>query len=405
MTETPLDAIKRFEDELIAIRRDIHAHPETRFEEHRTAALVATKLREWGIDEVTEGVGGTGVVGTLRGTRPGQRAIGLRADMDALFMEERTGLPHASTVPGKMHACGHDGHTAMLLGAAKYLSANRDFAGTVQLIFQPAEEAGTGAPAMIRDGLFERFPCDAVYGMHNSPGIPVGQFAIRPGPNLAGADFWGVTFTGTGGHGGAAPHLATDATVVLGHFLLGVHTIVARSLAPTEPAAVSVGHVHCGTPESPNVMPSRVLVRGTARYFEQRTQETIRRRLRDLAEGLAATYGVTAELEYQPLCIPTVNDVEKTGVARAAAGAVVGAAKVGEIPMSTGGEDFAFMLREKPGAFIRIGNGVNPDGSFHNVHTPLYDFNDEALAPGAAYWASLVRHELGWAGEEEARAA
>ncbi|MDT8266167.1 amidohydrolase, partial [Roseomonas sp. DSM 102946] len=278
-------------------------------------------------------------------------------------------------------------------------------AGTVQLIFQPAEEAGTGAPAMIRDGLFERFPCDAVYGMHNSPGIPVGQFAIRPGPNLAGADFWGVTFTGTGGHGGAAPHLATDATVVLGHFLLGVHTIVARSLAPTEPAAVSVGHVHCGTPESPNVMPSRVLVRGTARYFEQRTQETIRRRLRDLAEGLAATYGVTAELEYQPLCIPTVNDVEKTGVARAAAGAVVGAAKVGEIPMSTGGEDFAFMLREKPGAFIRIGNGVNPDGSFHNVHTPLYDFNDEALAPGAAYWASLVRHELGWAGEEEARAA
>jgi len=392
--QNPLDAIRAYEDELIAIRRDIHAHPETRFEEVRTAAIVAAKLRDWGLD-VTEKVGVTGVVGTLRGTRPGQRAVGLRADMDALFIEEETGLPYSSTVKGKMHACGHDGHTAMLLGAARYLSENRDFAGTVHLIFQPAEEAGTGAKAMLADGLFDRFPCDAVYGLHNSPGIPVGRFATRPGPMLAGADFWGVTFTGTGGHGGAAPHLASDVTVALGHFLLGVHTIAARSLAPTESAAISVGYVSGGATESPNVMPSTVEVRGTARYFEPRTQETIIRRLRELAEGLAAVHGCKAELDYQPLCIPTVNDAEKTVVARDAAAALVGAPQVGEVPPSTGGEDFSFMLREKPGAFMRIGNGSNPDGSFHNVHTPHYDFNDEALALGSAYWVSLVQRELG----------
>ncbi|MFC0410067.1 M20 aminoacylase family protein [Roseomonas elaeocarpi] len=392
--QNPLDAIRAYEGELIAIRRDIHAHPETRFEEVRTAGIVAEKLRDWGFD-VTEKVGVTGVVGTLRGTRPGQRAIGLRADMDALFIEEETGLPYASTVKGKMHACGHDGHTTMLLGAARYLSENRDFAGTVHLIFQPAEEAGTGAKAMLADGLFDRFPCDAVYGLHNSPGIPVGRFATRPGPMLAGADFWGVTFTGTGGHGGAAPHLATDVTVVLGHFLLGLHTIAARSLAPTESAAISVGYINGGATESPNVMPSVVEVRGTARYFEPKTQETIIRRLRELAEGLAAVHGCKAELDYQALCIPTVNDAAKTVVAREAAAALVGAPQVGEVPPSTGGEDFSFMLREKPGAFMRIGNGSNPDGSFHNVHTPHYDFNDEALALGSAYWVSLVQEELG----------
>ncbi|MFT8244387.1 amidohydrolase [Roseomonas sp. BN140053] len=396
MNPAILDEIRRFEPELAAIRQDIHAHPETRFEEHRTAGIVAEKLRGWGLD-VTEGVGVTGVVGTLQGNRPGQRAIGLRADMDALFMTEETGLPHASTVPGKMHGCGHDGHTAMLLGAAKFLAGKRDFAGTVHFIFQPAEEAGTGARAMLKDGLFDRFPCDAVYGLHNSPGLPVGQFATRPGPILAGADFWGVTFTGTGGHGGAAPHLATDATVVLGHFLLGVQTIVARNLSPVESGAVSVGFVQGGTAESPNVMPSSVVVRGTARYFETATQDTIKRRLRELAEGLAAVHGCTAELRYESLCPPTVNDAEKVQSACAAAAALVGADKVGEVALSTGGEDFAFMLREKPGAFMRIGNGVAADGSCHNLHTPLYDFNDEILALGAAYWSSLVQQELGLA--------
>ncbi|WP_426954634.1 amidohydrolase [Muricoccus radiodurans] len=385
-----LDEIQTYADELIAIRRDIHAHPETRFEEVRTAGIVAEKLRAWGL-EVTEKVGVTGVVATVQGRRPGQRAIGLRADMDALFIEEANDVPHRSTVPGKMHACGHDGHTAMLLGAARYLSENRDFAGTVHFIFQPAEEAGTGAPAMIRDGLFERFPVDSVYGLHNSPGLAVGRFATRPGPVLAGSDFWGVTFRGTGGHGGAAPHLATDATVVLGQFLLAVHTILPRNLHPTESAALSVGHVSGGAFNSPNVMPSEVVVRGTARSFSPETQATIRRRLKELAEALAGAQGCTAEFAYDVLCPPTVNTAEKIPVAKAAAAAVVGEAAVGEVELSTGGEDFAFMLREKPGVFMRIGNGE----ASGNLHTPVYDFNDEALALGSAYWVSLVREELG----------
>ena len=393
-----LDEIETYADDLIAIRRDIHRHPETRFEEVRTAALVAAKLREWGLD-VAEGIGVTGVVGTLRGSRPlpqgnRERAIGLRADMDALFIEEANGFAHRSTVPGKMHACGHDGHTAMLLGAARYLATHRDFAGTVHFIFQPAEEAGTGAPAMIRDGLFKRFPVDAVYGLHNSPGMPVGEFGTRSGPILAGSDFWGVTFRGTGGHGGAAPHLATDATVALGHFLLAVHTILPRNLHPTEAAALSVGHVAGGAYESPNVMPSEVVVRGTARYFRTETQAIIRRRLQELATTLAAAQGCTAELAYEALCPPTINTAEKMPTATAAAAALVGATRVGEVQLSTGGEDFAFMLREKPGVFMRIGNGSNPDGTFHNVHTPQYDFNDAALTLGAAYWASLVQEEL-----------
>jgi len=389
-----LDGIRRYEPELVAIRQDIHRHPETRFEETRTAALVAAKLREWGI-EVEEAIGKTGVVGTLKGKRPGQRAVGLRADMDALFIEEENTFAHASTVPGKMHACGHDGHTTMLLGAARYLAENPDFAGTVHFIFQPAEEAGTGAAAMIADGLFDRFPVDAVYGMHNTPGLPVGEFATRAGPILAGADFWGVTFTGTGGHGGAAPHLATDATVVLGHFLLGVQTILPRNLKPTESAALSVGHVSGGTYGSPNVMPSRVVVRGTARYFRPEAQAIIKQRLEGLATTLADAYGCKAELTYEALCPPTVNTPGKVPVAEAAAAALVGTGKLSEFPMSTGGEDFAFMLQQKPGVFMRIGNGVNADGSFHNVHTPLYDFNDDILALGAAYWASLVQQELG----------
>jgi hippurate hydrolase len=388
-----LDTIREFEPELVAIRRDIHQHPETRFEEVRTAGIVAAKLREYGL-AVEEGIGKTGVVGTLQGRRPGQRAIGLRADMDALFIQEENDFAHASKVEGKMHACGHDGHTTMLLGAAKYLASNPDFAGTVHFIFQPAEEAGTGAAAMLSDGLFERFPVDAVYGMHNTPGMAVGQFATRPGPILAGADFWGVTFTGTGGHGGAAPHLATDTTVVLGHFLLAVQTILPRNLRPTESAALSVGHVSGGTYGSPNVMPSRIVVRGTARYFRPEAQAVIRQRLGELARTLAAAHGCEAELSYEALCPPTVNTPEKVPVANAAAMALVGMENIGEFPMSTGGEDFAFMLQQRPGVFMRIGNGVNADGSFHNVHTPKYDFNDEILGLGAAYWASLVQQEL-----------
>jgi amidohydrolase len=395
-----LDAINAFAPELVAIRRDIHMHPETRFEEVRTAALVARKLMEWGI-AVEEGVGKTGVVGTLKGKRQGQRSIGLRADMDALFIEEANDFAHRSTVPGKMHACGHDGHSTMLLGAARYLASDPDFAGTVHFIFQPAEEAGTGAPAMIADGLFDRFPCDSVYGLHNSPGLAIGKFATRKGPVLAGSDFWGVTFTGTGGHGGAAPHLATDATVVLGHFLLGVQTIVPRNLRPIESAALSVGYVEGGAYLSPNVMPAKIVVRGTARYFRTEAQAVMRRRLEELAKTLASAHGCQAECVYEPLVPPTVNWEEKMDTALAAASDVVGEANVGDIPLSTAGEDFAFMLAKKPGVFMRIGNGVSADGNFHNVHTPHYDFNDEILPLGAAYWASLVQHELGWAREEK----
>ena len=395
-TDAILAGISEYLPELVAIRRDIHAHPETRFEEVRTAALVAAKLREWGIG-VTEGVGRTGVVGTLHGRRAGQRAMGLRADMDALFIQEENGFAHASVVPGKMHACGHDGHTTMLLGAARYLARHPDFSGTVQFIFQPAEEAGTGAAAMIADGLFDRFPVDSVYGMHNSPGIEAGKFAMREGPTLAGSDFWGVTFHGTGGHGGAAPHLATDATVALGHFLLAVHTIIPRNLRPIESAALSVGYVHSGSFESPNVMPAKVVVRGTARYFTPEAQAVMRRRLQELASSLATAHGCTATLEYEALCPPTVNHADRLPVAAAAARAVVGAENLGEVPLSTGGEDFSFMLQKKPGVFMRIGNGVDADGGCRNLHTPGYDFNDDIIALGAAYWVNLVRQELGWA--------
>jgi len=390
-----LAAIKAYEDELIAIRRDIHAHPETGFEEVRTAALVAEKLRSWGV-ETHEGIAKTGVVGTLKGNRPGQRAVALRADMDALFIEEKTGLPYASTVPGKMHACGHDGHTAMLLGAARYLAENRDFAGTVHFIFQPAEEGLGGARVMIEEGLFDRFPADAVYGMHNNPGRAVGEFGIRPGPMMAASDSWTVTFGGTGGHGGSAPHLATDPTMVMAQFILAAQAIVGRNVPPVEPAVISVGHVSGGAIGSPNIIPSEVVVAGTARSYSPKVRDTLERRLREVAEGLAATSGCTAAMHYQRRYPPLVNHAEQTAIAAGVAASIVGADKVDTaMPMRTGAEDFSFMLEKKPGAFIFIGNGVKPDGSSHYVHTPLYDFNDEILALGATYWVTLVGQELG----------
>ncbi|UFN46933.1 M20 family metallopeptidase [Roseomonas sp. OT10] len=387
--------IREYHPELTAIRRDIHAHPELGLEERRTAALVAAKLREWGV-EVADGVGVTGVVGTVRGTRPGQRAIGLRADMDALAIHEETGLPHASTTPGVMHACGHDGHTTMLLGAARYLAENRDFAGTVHLIFQPAEEGRGGAKAMIADGLFDRFPCDAVYGLHNSPGMPVGRFGTRHGAMMAAADSWYVTFRGTGGHGGSTPHLATDATVVLGHFLLALQTIVPRNVAASEMAVVSVGHVAGGSPISPNVMPAEIAVAGTARSYAPAVRDLLERRLGELAAAMAAAQGCTAEFRYHRGVPAVINADEQVGVELAAAASLVGEAQVDpDVRPSTGGEDFSEMMNRVPGAFMRIGNGVGPDGRFHGLHTPLYDFNDEILPLGAAYWVSLVRQELG----------
>ncbi len=389
-----LAGMAAYRDELVAIRRDIHAYPELGFEEVRTTGIVADKLRSWGL-AVTEGVGLTGVVATLTGRRPGQGAIALRADMDALSIREETGLPHASRIPGTMHACGHDGHTAMLLGAARYLAEHPDFAGEVHFVFQPAEEGRGGAVRMLEDGLFSRFPCDAVYGMHNRPGLPVGQFALRPGPAMAAADFWTVTFHGTGGHGGSTPHLATDTTISAAHFILALQNVIGRDVPAMEPAVVSVGSVNGGSPFSPNVMPSEVVITGTTRTFSDEMQALMRRRMKELAEAHAGAQGCTAEVECHGLGPVLVNDPEHTTVAARAAAALVGEAAVDSAfrPI-TGGEDFADMLRAKPGSFIFIGNGVAADGSSHALHTPHYDFNDDILTLGASYWVSLVQQEL-----------
>jgi amidohydrolase len=388
------ERLKDYEPELIEIRRDIHRHPEVGFEETRTAKLVADRLREWGV-EVIEGIAKTGVVGTLRGSKPGQRSIGLRADLDALHIHEAAGRAYRSEVPGKMHACGHDGHTTMLLGAARYLAEHRDFGGTVHFIFQPAEEGLGGGAAMVQEGLFDRFPVEAVYGMHNIPGLPVGKFAIRSGPFLAASDTWTITLHGSGGHGGAGPHLATDPTMPLGMLILGLQTIIGRNVPATETAVVSIGHIAGGDHGSPNVIPSRIVVRGTARSYKPAIRDLLERRLTELARTFAASYGCTAEVDYDRRYPPLVNHAEQTAASVAAASALVGADHVeANAPIVTGSEDFAFMLEARPGAFIMIGNGVGADGSFHNVHTPDYDFNDEILTLGAAYWVGLVQQEL-----------
>lgn len=392
---TVIEQIRPNLEELKAIRQDIHRHPELGLEEVRTAGIVAGKLREWGV-EVVEGIGKTGVVGIVKGDRPGQRMIGLRADMDALPIEEKTGLSYASQVPGVMHACGHDGHTAMLLGAGRHLSRNRDFGGTVVLIFQPAEEGRGGARAMVSDGLFERFPCDAIYALHNRPGMPVGHFAMRPGVVTANCDRWRVTFLGTGGHGGSTPHLATDVTVVGGHFLLAAQTIVSRNVAARETAVLSVGFMQAGAAESPNVMPSELTIRGVTRTFDMAVRETIRMRLEALAHSLAEAHGCRAEVEYWQTGYAVTNGADPAAAARAAAVALVGEDNVaGDLPPSTGGEDFAEMLHVVPGCMASIGNGADGAELAPRLHTPIFDFNDEALPYGIAYWIGVVEQELG----------
>ena len=389
-----ISEMEPYRAELTSIRRDIHAHPETAFEEKRTATVVAEKLRSWGI-EVEESVGKTGVVGTIVGNLAGQRAIGLRADMDALNILEQNEFAHVSQNTGKMHACGHDGHTTMLLGAARYLAEHRDFGGTVHLIFQPAEEGMGGARTMIAEGLFERFPCDVVYGMHNMPGIPAGQFAIRPGPMMAAGDRWEVTFRGTGGHGGMTPHLSTDVTVVQAHFVLALQTIVGRNIAAVEPAVISVGYIGGGARRSANVMPAEIIISGTSRSYSEATRDIIERRMRELATTLAAAHGCSAEVDFHRLGKALVNHAEQTEVAIKAAASLVGGGKVdGNTKPITAGEDFTEMLLRKPGAFMFIGNGVDAEGGAHGLHTPKFEFNDDILTLGASYWVSLVREEL-----------
>jgi hippurate hydrolase len=364
-------------------------HPETCYEEVRTSGVVAEKLTEWGIPFV-RGLGKTGIVASITGKRPGQRSVGLRADMDALDMVETNGFAHASAIPGKMHGCGHDGHTVMLLGAARYMQNNPDFAGTVHCIFQPAEEGGAGAQAMIDDGLFERFPCDTVYSLHNKPGVPVGKFVTRVGPQLAATDYWSVTFRGTGGHGGA-PEKSTDATIALAQFILGLQTIVSRNIAAIDSAVVSIGVIKAGS--SHNVMPAEIVVQGSTRSHKPEIRDLIETRFREIAEHAASMSRCSADIDYQRGYPPLINTAEETRVAIAAASALVGAENVdGNNPPINAGDDFAFMLLKRPGCNVMIGNGDGPQ--WKNNHMPDYDFNDEIITLGSAYWVSVVDQEL-----------
>jgi hippurate hydrolase len=371
--------------ELTEIRRDIHAHPELGFEEHRTAAVVAGKLREWGL-EVHEGIGGTGVVGVLRRGN-GQASIGLRCDMDALPMDEATGLPHASANPGRMHGCGHDGHTTMLLGAAKYLAESGGFNGCVNFIFQPAEEGRGGAMAMLKDGLFQRFPCDSVHGMHNKPGVAVGGFAIRPGPAMAGCAFFDLVITGKGSHG-ARPEASVDPVVVAAHLTAALQSVVARNVPPTDTAVLSVTRIASG--DAYNVIPQTAALAGTARAFRRETMGLIEASMRRLATGISAGFGATAELDFRFLFAPVVNDPAETAAMADAAAVVAGEAAVDRRDaLNNVSEDFSDLMEQVPGAMIHIGNGASAD-----LHQPNYDFDDEAIPYGVALWATLVERKL-----------
>jgi hippurate hydrolase len=384
----PIDSIAAYHDEMTAWRRDIHAHPELGFEERRTSDLVAVKLEEFGI-EVTRDIGKTGLVGRLRvGNSP--RAIGLRADMDCLPILEANGFGHRSTHDGKMHACGHDGHTTMLLGAAKYLAQTRNFDGTVHFIFQPAEEGLGGAPAMLADGLFERFPCDVIFGMHNRPGLAVGKFQIRPGAMMAGGAYFDITVTGVGAHG-ARPEAGIDPVVVGSHIAAAVQTIVSRNVRPIDTAVVSVTKFHAGL--AYNVIPDKAVLGGTVRCFSDTTMSLIEERMRRIAENVAAGFGATAELDFRVLFAPLVNHADETQFIADCAAELVGADNVNRASnLVMASEDFSFMLQAVPGAYIQIGNG-DGEGACE-VHNPGYDFNDGALPFGASLFARLVERRL-----------
>jgi len=382
---SPIDAIRRHHAELTAFRQDLHAHPELGMAEFRTAEKVATALEALGI-EVHRGVGGTGVVGVLR-NGSGNRAIGLRADMDALPMEEMNDVPYRSTVKGAMHACGHDGHTTMLLGAAKYLAETRNFDGIVHFIFQPGEEGCGGALAMLEDGLFERFPCDAIYGMHNRPGMPLGEYAINSGPTAAGGAFFDITITGKGSHG-ARPEVSIDPVLAACHVTTALQSIVSRNLSPRDPAVVSVTKVVGG--DAYNVIPETAVISGTARFFAREVSVQIEEGLKRVAEGVAAGFGASASLDYRLIFAPTINDAEQTEAYAAAASELVGDTKVArDKPPGMGSEDFSFMMERVPGAYIYLGNG---DGAM--PHNPRYQFNDEAIPYGAALYARVVEKGL-----------
>ena len=384
-----VNRIAEFHDEMTAWRRALHAHPETAFEEFRTADFVAGKLAEFGI-EVDRGLGRTGVVGTLRGARGAGPAIGLRADMDALFIAEKNDFAHRSTQDGKMHACGHDGHTAMLLGAARYLAETRNFAGAVRFIFQPAEENEGGARVMIEDGLFEKLPMEAVFGMHNMPGVGVGEMAVRPGPIMAAFDIFEVTVTGRGSHA-AAPHQGADAIVAAAQIVAGLQTVASRVVDPQDSVVVTVTQIHGG--DTWNVIPEDVTLRGTVRAFRPEVQDLAEAAIGRIAQGVAAAAGVAATVEYRHRYPPTINSEAEAALTARVMGELVGEDNVFlDKNPKMASEDFAFMLNEKPGAYVWIGNG--PADGNRLLHNPNYDFNDDILPLGASYWARLAETRL-----------
>jgi amidohydrolase len=383
-----INRIAAFHNEMTAWRHDLHAHPETAFEEHRTADQVAMKLAEFGI-EVHRGLAGTGVVGTLK-AGSGRRAIGLRADMDALHIHEKNGFDHASQNTGKMHACGHDGHTTMLLGTAKYLAETRNFDGTVHFIFQPAEENEGGGRVMVEQGLFDKFPVEAVYGMHNKPGMAVGKFGIRPGPMMAAYDRFEIVIKGKGTHG-AMPHLGIDPIVIAANLVNALQSIASRATDPVEAVVVTVTQIHAG--DTWNVIPDDVVLRGTTRAFNPAIHKSLEPSIRRIAEGVCAAFGAAMTMRYDYGYPPLINDDAHTQTAAQIAAEIVGGENVTRsVDPTMGAEDFAFMLQAKPGAYIFIGNGPGEGGCV--LHNARYDFNDEALPLGASYWARLVERTL-----------
>ncbi|MDM9559893.1 M20 aminoacylase family protein [Bordetella petrii] len=392
-----IEPIVAWRDDIAGIRRDIHAHPELAFEEFRTADLVAARLQEWGI-EVDRGLGGTGVVGIIRGQTDSPRAVGLRADMDALPMQEANTFAHASQHPGKMHACGHDGHTAMLLAAARYLAQHRDFAGTVYVIFQPAEEGGGGARRMIDDGLFTRFPMEAVFGMHNWPGLKVGQFGLTAGPIMASSNEFVITIQGKGSHAGM-PHLGIDPVMTAVQLAQSLQTIITRNRNPLDAAVLSITQIHTGSAD--NVVPNQAIMRGTVRTFTLETLDLIERRMREIARHTCAALDCEVEFEFFRNYPPTINHAREAAFCAEVLRGIVGADNVDDhVQPTMGAEDFAFMLQEMPGCYVWIGNG---DGTHRAaghgmgpcmLHNGSYDFNDELLPLGGTYWVELARQWL-----------
>ena len=384
-----INRIAEFHDDMTAWRRDLHEHPELGLLEHRTSAIVQEKLRAFGVDEVITGMAGTGVVGVIRGGKS-DAAIGLRADMDALPIVEETGAAYASKTPGVMHACGHDGHTTMLLGAARYLAETRNFDGTVYVIFQPAEEGLGGGRMMVEEGLFQRCPMSQVFGMHNWPSVPAGTFGWRNGPTMAAVDNIEITLTGKGAHG-AYPHQGIDPIVVAAAIVQSLQSVVSRNVDPVYPAVVTIGHIAAGSTH--NVIPETVRMLGTARWFEPSVGDILQRNVPRLVKSIAEGYGARAEISYVRNFPATVNDPDATALARTAAIAVAGEARVVHMDRPTmGGEDFAFMLNAKQGNYIFLGGGRGPDDAM--PHHPKYDFNDDILPIGATYWSTLAEQLL-----------